>query len=71
MFYMIFIIGSELVLRRPGGSFYPPYWLMSTLCHEVYDPLISCFQPRLMHYLIPAGAHQGGFILAQMKTAIC
>ncbi|KAF8807050.1 WLM-domain-containing protein [Phlegmacium glaucopus] len=25
----------ELVLRRPGGSFYPPYWLMSTLCHEL------------------------------------
>lgn len=25
----------ELVLRRPGGSFYPPYWLMSILCHEL------------------------------------
>ncbi|KAF8159577.1 WLM domain-containing protein [Crassisporium funariophilum] len=25
----------ELVLRRPGGSFYPTYWLMSTLCHEL------------------------------------
>ncbi|KAG7451134.1 WLM-domain-containing protein [Guyanagaster necrorhizus] len=24
----------ELVLRRPGGSFLPTYWLMSTLCHE-------------------------------------
>ncbi|SJL09620.1 uncharacterized protein ARMOST_13000 [Armillaria ostoyae] len=26
---------SELVLRRPGGSFLPTYWLMSTLCHEL------------------------------------
>ncbi|PBL03642.1 WLM-domain-containing protein [Armillaria gallica] len=25
----------ELVLRRPGGSFLPTYWLMSTLCHEL------------------------------------
>ncbi|KAH9481414.1 DNA-dependent metalloprotease WSS1-like protein [Psilocybe cubensis] len=25
----------ELVLRRPDGSFYPTYWLMSTLCHEL------------------------------------
>ncbi|KAF9048620.1 WLM domain-containing protein [Panaeolus papilionaceus] len=25
----------ELVLRRPNGSFYPIYWLMSTLCHEL------------------------------------
>lgn len=25
----------ELVLRRPGGSFYPASWLMSTLCHEL------------------------------------
>ncbi|KAK0204771.1 WLM domain-containing protein [Desarmillaria ectypa] len=25
----------ELVLRRPGGSFLPIYWLMSTLCHEL------------------------------------
>ena len=34
---------SELVLKRPGGSFYPAYWLMSTLCHEVYGPIIPCF----------------------------
>ncbi|KAJ4500684.1 WLM domain-containing protein [Lentinula lateritia] len=25
----------ELVLRRPGGSFLPSSWLMSTLCHEL------------------------------------
>ncbi|KAK7047554.1 hypothetical protein VNI00_006322 [Paramarasmius palmivorus] len=25
----------ELVLRRPGGSFLPTSWLMSTLCHEL------------------------------------
>ncbi|KAF6754493.1 WLM domain-containing protein [Ephemerocybe angulata] len=25
----------ELVLRRPGGEFYPTSWLMSTLCHEL------------------------------------
>ncbi|KDR76338.1 hypothetical protein GALMADRAFT_476977 [Galerina marginata CBS 339.88] len=25
----------ELVLRRSDGSFYPNYWLMSTLCHEL------------------------------------
>ncbi|KAF8905048.1 WLM domain-containing protein [Gymnopilus junonius] len=25
----------ELVLRRADGSFYPNYWLMSTLCHEL------------------------------------
>ncbi|THV03234.1 WLM-domain-containing protein [Dendrothele bispora CBS 962.96] len=25
----------ELVLRRPGGSFLPNSWLMSTLCHEL------------------------------------
>ncbi|TEB33376.1 WLM-domain-containing protein [Coprinellus micaceus] len=25
----------ELVLRRPGGEFYPASWLMSTLCHEL------------------------------------
>ena len=37
------IFWSELVLRRPDGSFYPAYWLMSTLCHEVYGPVISCF----------------------------
>ena len=26
---------TEIVLRRPGGEFYPASWLMSTLCHEV------------------------------------
>ncbi|KAL0565205.1 hypothetical protein V5O48_016821 [Marasmius crinis-equi] len=25
----------ELVLRRPGGTFLPTSWLMSTLCHEL------------------------------------
>ncbi|PPQ65296.1 hypothetical protein CVT26_000256 [Gymnopilus dilepis] len=25
----------ELVLRRADGTFYPNYWLMSTLCHEL------------------------------------
>ncbi|KAF9475398.1 WLM-domain-containing protein [Pholiota conissans] len=25
----------ELVLRRPDGGFYPIYWLMGTLCHEL------------------------------------
>ncbi|EAU85321.2 hypothetical protein CC1G_07591 [Coprinopsis cinerea okayama7 len=25
----------EIVLRRPGGDFYPTSWLMSTLCHEL------------------------------------
>ena len=33
------ILGAiELVLRRPGGEFYPTSWLMSTLCHEVRCP---------------------------------
>lgn len=36
----------ELVLRRPGGSFYPAYWLMSTLCHEVYGPVHIGFSNR-------------------------
>ena len=40
---LLHIFWSELVLRRPGGSFYPAYWLMSTLCHEVYGPVISRF----------------------------
>ncbi|KAF9524858.1 WLM domain-containing protein [Crepidotus variabilis] len=25
----------EIVLRKANGSFYPTYWLMSTLCHEL------------------------------------
>ena len=41
--WLLHTFWSELVLRRPGGSFYPAYWLMSTLCHEVYGPVISCF----------------------------
>ncbi|KAF4613516.1 hypothetical protein D9613_007746 [Agrocybe pediades] len=28
-------LSTELVLRRADGSFYPNYWLMSTLCHEL------------------------------------
>ena len=39
---------SELVLRRPDGSFYPTYWLMSTLCHEVR----CCFMLRRDEFLI-------------------
>ena len=50
---------SELVLRRPGGSFYPAYWLMSTLCHEVYGSVISCFPTELIPLML-ACAHQGG-----------
>lgn len=56
---LLHVFWSELVLRRPGGSFYPSYWLMSTLCHEVYGPVISGFPTELIN-LILAGAHQGG-----------
>ena len=41
--WFLHIFWSELVLRRPGGSFYPAYWLISTLCHEVYGPVTSRF----------------------------
>jgi hypothetical protein len=34
---------SELVLRKPDGSFFPTYWLISVLCHEVGGNSFVCW----------------------------
>jgi len=48
----------ELVLRRADGTFYPSYWLMSTLCHEVRQTYYILPEKHYSHHTV-VGSYQG------------
>lgn len=50
---------AELVLRRLDGSFYPTYWLLSTLCHEVRSEPSAFMIQDLTRKLSSARTYQG------------
>ncbi len=71
-FLISFFFCVELVLRRPNGSFYPIYWLMSTLCHEVRSESTSNFAIQDLTLSCSQLAHiqAGFFLLTQVRLVL-